>query len=119
MGIRKTPLPFPECGRQIRKYRKQRNYSVLHVAELIGMDDKYLANIEACRQMPSIKILQRIAILFNVPIEYLLYPHPEDENEEEKAQLKAQIEGLTRDEIEIVSKFIYDMLPLLRKFKEY
>lgn len=47
MGKRKTPIPFPQCGELIRKYRKLRDYSIADLARHINMDPKYLSTIES------------------------------------------------------------------------
>ena len=103
MAHRKTPIPFPETGKRIRLYRQLRGYSAAELAQYIDIDSKYLSSLESGHQMPSIKILYRLSILLNVPIENLLCEPPETiQSKPIKSQLLQDIERYTDEELKIV-----------------
>lgn len=120
MGRRKTPLPFPETGRLIRKYRIMREYSTAELAALIGIDPKYLSNLESGAQMPGIRVLYNLSVRLNIPLERLLVP---DDDPSQDSMLKEQIVNdlntLSNDELQLVQSILYHCLPLTRRFKEY
>ena len=117
---RKTPIPFPETGKRIRLYRQLRRYSAAELAQYIDIDSKYLSSLESGHQMPSIKILYRLSILLNVPIENLLCEPPETiQSKPIKSQLLQDIERYTDEELKIVQHLMCDVVPHTRKFKEF
>lgn len=120
MNRRKTPIPFPNTGRQIRYYRQLRGYTASQLAQFVDIDNKYLSNLESGHQMPGIKILQRLSVILNVSIEQLLGCESEKtRNAELKQQLKEDIESYSDNEVELLHNLMCDIIPHTRKFKEY
>lgn len=80
MGKRKTPLPFPESGSLIKRYREKSGYTQEKLAEKVGVSKNYIGDIETGQKMAGIKLLDNIAREFGVSIEDLLrYRTSEDE----------------------------------------
>lgn len=55
-------------GTQIRKLRKERGYTQAHLAELLGTRPTTVASWEQGRNKPLMDKVQKMAIIFNVPI---------------------------------------------------
>ena len=55
-------------GTQIRKLRKERGYTQAHLAELLGTRPTTVASWEQVRNKPLMDKVQKMAIIFNVPI---------------------------------------------------
>lgn len=123
MNRRKTPIPFPDTGKQIRYYRQLRGYSAAQLAQYIEIDSKYLSNLESGHQMPGFKILQRLSIVLNVSIEQLLSCQSQDDPAADSASLRnqiiADISKYSDNEIEILHSIMCEIIPRVRKFKEY
>lgn len=121
MGIRrKTPLPFPECGKLMRKYRLLRQYTIREVAEMIDINEKHLSGLESGYQMPTIKTLYRMSVKLNVPLECLLVDKDNTAPDPTVKQLIINsLDTMTDDELNLFYNFICHTIPLTRKFKEY
>lgn len=123
MNRRKTPIPFPDTGKQIRYYRQLRGYTAAQLAQYIEIDGKYLSNLEAGHQMPGIKILQRLAVVLNVSIEQLLNCQPPSTYNNDDTSLRSQIiEDISKysdNELEMLHIVMCEIIPRVRKFKEY
>lgn len=116
MGRRKTPLPFPETGRLIRKYRLLRGYSVIQLSEMVSIEAAYLSNLESGAQMPGIRVLHGLSVSLNVPIERLLLPESDIATDTDyKTQLIRDIERLSPEEAKLVHDLLYHCLPHMRK----
>ncbi len=118
MGVRrKTPIPFPDCGRLMRKYRLQRGFTIRALAEMVDINEKHLSGLESGHQMPTIKTLYRISVKLNVPLEKLLVDmQPEEQNPDAKEQILNSLDSMTNEELELVYSFICKVIPLTRKF---
>ena len=60
-------------GNRLRNVRKAKNLTQKQVAESIGVNQKQYQHWERGRAEPSFDIIQRLAYLFEVDIEWLLY----------------------------------------------
>lgn len=123
MNRRKSPIPFPNTGKQIRHYRQLRGYSVAQLAQYIEIDSKYLSNLEAGHQMPGIKILQRLSVVLNVSIEQLLNCQPQNESNNDDTSLRSQIiadiSKYSDNELEMLHSIMCEIIPRVRKFRAY
>ena len=120
MRRRKTPLPFPDSGHLIKKYRKLRNYTIAELATHIEIDPKYLSTLESGHQMASTKVLFRLSIILNVDIKSLLI---DDINfptsNEYKSLIEKDLQTLSENELQLLYNFTHHVLPFTRHFKEY
>lgn len=55
-------------GKQIKRLRKERKYTQAHLAELLGIKPTTVASWEQGRNKPLMDKVQKMAIIFNVPI---------------------------------------------------
>jgi transcriptional regulator with XRE-family HTH domain len=63
--------PLPELGHFIREQRRLAELSVRRLAELAGVSNPYLSQIERGLRRPSVEILQQIAKALSVSAESL------------------------------------------------
>ena len=57
-----------DIGKQIKRLRKERKYTQAHLAELLGTKPTTVASWEQGRNKPLMDKVQKMAIIFNVPI---------------------------------------------------
>ncbi len=57
-----------DIGKQIKRLRKERKYTQAHLAELLGIKPTTVASWEQGRNKPLMDKVQKMAIIFNVPI---------------------------------------------------
>jgi transcriptional regulator with XRE-family HTH domain len=59
---------YQRLGKIIRKHRERKNYSQEYVAEASQVDRTYIARIESGKANPTIKVLYKIAKIFELPV---------------------------------------------------
>ncbi|PLS80166.1 MAG: hypothetical protein CYG59_09440 [Chloroflexi bacterium] len=68
------PPALHEFGAKLRALRLQRNMTQEDLAKAVGLDSHaHVANIESGRRVPSLELVLRSAMLFDVSFEYLLW----------------------------------------------
>ena len=95
-------------GNRLRKVRKAENLTQKQVAESIGVNQKQYQHWERGRAEPSFDIIQRLAYLFEVDIEWLLYGKGKLITHDDNASTFIR-------EIQLFLKDNPQSLPLLRK----
>ena len=64
-------------GKNLRKLRKVKKYSIFDVANELQMSAHYLGNIERGKANPSVKILDRLAAYYGVATRSLFDEQPD------------------------------------------
>lgn len=59
---------YQRLGKIIRYYREKNNFTQEYVSDLSQIDRTYIARIEAGKANPSIKVLHKIARIFNLTL---------------------------------------------------
>lgn len=59
-----------KLGERIKKIRTNKNLTLRYVGESLNMDYSHLSKIERGDRTPSIDLLEKLAVLFDVPISY-------------------------------------------------
>ena len=68
-------------GDRVKKFRLDRKMSLSELAAQAGVAKSYLSNLENNKQEnPSIKFLEKIAVVLNIPVDHLIH---EEINKEE------------------------------------
>ncbi|NTU46168.1 helix-turn-helix transcriptional regulator [Candidatus Roizmanbacteria bacterium] len=65
-------IVYRKLGEAIASYRHFRNLSQEQLAFVVGIDRTYLARIEVGRANPSLKVLHKVALELEVPLNKLL-----------------------------------------------
>lgn len=74
-------------GDKIRLLRAEMNWSQKEVAEKIGADQAQISQYERGDSIPSIGLLKRIANVFNVTTDYLLF---EENNQKASSKIRSK-----------------------------
>jgi len=75
MPRKRDVAPFASFGADVKDARKALGYTQKSLAGVIGIDPRYLANIENSGALPSLPIFYELIKLCNLPVER--YFHPE------------------------------------------
>jgi transcriptional regulator with XRE-family HTH domain len=68
-------MPKPEVGRQVRRSRVERGFTLATVAERSGLNVGYLSHIENDKAVPSLEALGALADALEVPIASFFLDH--------------------------------------------
>jgi transcriptional regulator with XRE-family HTH domain len=94
MPRERNRVPFASFGADIKEARQALGYTQKAFAEAIGIDTRYLANIENSGALPSLPIFYEIVHLCKLPVERYFFPETEKargSSERERTALKLHI----------------------------
>ena len=66
-------IDYIELGKQIRKYRKEKNLTLLKLAELVDVSESFIGQIERGKNKPSLETVINIANVLEVSADDLLH----------------------------------------------
>lgn len=107
-------MNFESVGRNIRKYRKEKNMSQEKLAELSYLSPTYVGMVERADKTPSLTTLVNIANALDVTADMLLCDVLNRHNEIRSSVLIERINGLSEKERERV----YAVIEVLLKHSE-
>ena len=90
-----------DIGKQINRLRKERKYTQAHLAELLGTKPTTVASWEQGRNKPLMDKVQKMAIIFNVPISEIVGG---EENDTPSNIIYPLSDGLQRVTIPIIGE---------------
>jgi len=73
MSKKRNTAPFESFGADMKEARKALGLSQRVLAEMIGIDPRYLANIENSGSIPSLPIFYEIIKICKLPVEPYFY----------------------------------------------
>jgi transcriptional regulator with XRE-family HTH domain len=94
MPRERNRAPFTGFGADMKEARKALGFSQKALAEAVGIDPRYLANIENSGALPSLPVFYEIVSLCRLPVERYFYPETEaarESKERERAALKLSV----------------------------
>ena len=94
MSRERNRAPFASFGADMKEARQALGYTQKSLAEAIGIDPRYLANIENSGALPSLPIFYEIVRLCKLPVERYFHPEAEtarDSRERERTVLKLTV----------------------------
>jgi len=94
MPRERNRAPFASFGADMKQARQALGYTQKSLAEAIGIDPRYLANIENSGALPSLPIFHKIIKLCKLPVERYFYPEvaeARESGERERTALKLHI----------------------------
>ncbi len=94
---------------RIREIRLRKNYAMKYIAYHIGVSIQTISNWEQGKTEPDIKSLVKIADLFNVSLDYLLY---RDDFKPQLSAILKDVETKSSEEIKLLT------ISFLRKIAE-
>ena len=78
MSRKRNTAPFESFGADMKEARKALGLSQKVLAEMIGIDPRYLANIENSGSIPSLPIFYEIITICKLPVEKYFYTDIEE-----------------------------------------
>ena len=74
-------IDYAAIGKNIRKCRRENGMTQEDVAEKLGVTPDYVSKVENAQKHPSLKLLDRLAILYNMDMsEFITGINPEHDN---------------------------------------
>jgi transcriptional regulator with XRE-family HTH domain len=81
---------FTALGQAIKKARTQKELTREQAAAVIGIDPRYLTNIENKGQHPSLQVFYRLVKFFDISVDEFFYPSVKPV----KSTIRRQIDGI-------------------------
>lgn len=102
-------------GDRIKMLRKARKLSQAQLAEMVGIDPKYMSRIEVGGVYPSLKTLVRIGDALGTPVkEFFEFSRHQNEETCESCLLRQNFEGILSKadpkKVEIMASFLQEIL---------
>ena len=93
MPRKRDVTPFTSFGADVKAARVALDYTQKSLAGAIGIDPRYLANIENSGALPSLPIFYELVKLCKLPVERYFYPEIEALNSQvrERVSLKLHV----------------------------
>jgi len=94
MPRERNRAPFASFGADMKEARKAVGLTQKALAEEIGIDLRYLTNIENSGALPSMPVFYEIVRVCKIPVERYFYPDAEEargSNERERTAIKLNI----------------------------
>ena len=84
MSRNRNTAPFKSIGADIKEARKALGLSQRNLAEMVGIDTRYLANIENSGSIPSLPIFYELVSICKIQVEKYFYPEAAAGHESEE-----------------------------------
>jgi len=94
MPKERNRAPFESFGADMKEARKALGISQRVLAEMVGIDPRYLTNIENSGNLPSLPVFYEIISICKLPVEKYFYPEAaaeQDNAERERAVIKLRL----------------------------
>jgi len=93
-------------GQRIKEYRLKKDLTQSQLSEIIGIDAKYMSNIERGRNMPNPNILSNLAEAFGVEIKDLFEYYHLQEPKDLKIDIKNMVDNLDENQLRQTYKYL-------------
>ena len=97
-------------GKHLQVLRKKRNYTQWKLAEIIGVDSKYLSRLESGYSSPSFDMLQKLAEALKVDIELLFRFTDMETREELEQEICKKLKSADVKELKLILKLVNDVI---------
>lgn len=97
-------------GKHLQDLRKKRNYTQWKLAEIIGVDSKYLSRLESGASSPSFDMLKKLADALMVDIELLFRFTDMDTREELEQEICKKIKNADVKDLKLILKLVNDVI---------
>ncbi|WP_407311865.1 helix-turn-helix domain-containing protein [Desulfosporosinus sp. SB140] len=109
-------IDYKELGERIAKRRKMLNLTQDDVAEVTGLSNNYISNIENNHSIPSIETLVKICNALDITPDYLLLGIVRDTDVNLHSQINQKIKLCDTKKLELVDHFITWLVKRLMPF---
>lgn len=97
-------------GLAIKQAREAQGLTRNQAGEMVGIEGRYLTNIENKGQHPSLQVFYRLVTLFHISVDQYFYTESEPEMSTRHRQVKHMLEALSESDMLIVSGTIRGIL---------
>ena len=110
--IREITFDTRKLGQAIRYAREQRELTREQLSEKLEITPRHLADIENYGKHPSIEVLYRVAILFNISIDQYIFPNDESVKSSHHRAIEDSLRNLSERELIFVESLIDGVISL-------
>ena len=93
---------FETFGADVKAARKAKHLTRKVLAEIVGIEWRYLANIENKGQHPSLQIFFELVTRYHISVDQLLFEDTTESKSTARRQLDPLLDGMTETELKIV-----------------
>jgi transcriptional regulator with XRE-family HTH domain len=93
---------FRAFGKAIKAARNKEGMTRDQAAGIIGIDPRYLTNIENKGQHPSLQVFYKLVTLFRLSVDQFFFPNAEPDRSTRRRQLDSVLDGLDDKDLIIV-----------------
>ena len=101
---------FETFGADVKAARKAKHLTRKVLAEIVGIEWRYLANIENKGQHPSLQIFFELVSRYHISVDQFLFEDHADGKTTARRQLDTLLDGLSEKEIKIITATVQAML---------
>lgn len=83
---------FYRLGSDIKSARKALGISRRELAEAVGIDPRYLANIENSGSLPSLPVFWELVKLCRLPVELYFYPEAQTASSDRRLRIRQKLD---------------------------
>jgi transcriptional regulator with XRE-family HTH domain len=98
-------INYKKMGKRIKSARKKKKFTQERLAEITGLSNNYISNIERGSSIPSIDTLIKICNSLNVTPDFVLLDSIYTSKEYLKDEIAKKLEKCNDKNIRLVSKF--------------
>jgi len=110
--IRKITFDTRKLGQAIRTAREQKQLTREQLSEKLEITPRHLADIENYGKHPSIEVLYRVAILFNISIDQYIFPNDESIKSSRHRAIEDSLKRLSERELIFVESVVDGVVSL-------
>lgn len=99
-------LDFKKLGVRLRAVREKRKLTQEELAEMIGMSNNFISNIERNYSIPSLETLVKICNALEITPDYVLLDSIYTAKEYLKDDIARMLEKCSEKDIKLIAKFI-------------
>ena len=93
---------FKAIGLAIKKARNHKEMTREQAADIIGIDPRYLTNIENKGQHPSLQVFYKLVTLFDISVDEFFYPNAKSAQSTVRRQLDRTLDNLDDIDLSII-----------------
>ena len=94
---------FETFGADVKAARKAKHLTRKVLAEIVGIEWRYLANIENKGQQPSLQIFYELVTRYNISVDQFFFPNRDTEKSTQRRQLDTLLDNISDKGLRIVT----------------
>lgn len=110
-------MDYKKLGQRIREYRTNLNITQEALAESVELSSVYISQIETGARKPSLETVFKIAVRFNIPMDYLVKDSFICSDNASMDEIIALLKDRSEIEIAYATNMVRELLKHLKKGK--